>query len=306
MNVARLQFDELPNSVLSVLNSHSLCSTRDFLSLWQAAGGRPVCWLVDKSGDFKAALPGVEFGRWPLARFQAGPDGLFAQFVSRSRPISSDTAGRIVEAVLNHGYAKVFVSDFQRILDAPVSLRSVVSTTAIVDISSEDWLPPDKKLQSELRKAEREGAIVRSLEPKRDLDGFLQLTAEVEMQSGRSSRYDQSFYESLGRLTTGDNRIVWNVVEWEGRIIAAQIFLVDRDTALYWQSFVDRDYSHTKATQYLLWSSAHRMRTFGVKRLNLGLSPHGADGLYRFKEKWGGEEYTYPVYMAASRLGRMF
>jgi hypothetical protein len=48
------------------------------------------------------------------------------------------------------------------------------------------------------------------------------------------------------------------------------------------------------------------MRTSGVKRLNLGLSPHGAEGLHRFKEKWGGQEYTYPVHAAFSMLGRMF
>jgi hypothetical protein len=230
MNVARLQLDELPNSVLSVLNSHSLYSTRDFLSLWQAACGRPVCWLLEESDDFKAALPGVEFGKWPLARFQAGPDGLFAQFVSLSKTIPAATAGMILEAVLNHGYAKVFVSDFQRVVETPASVRCAQSTAAIVDISNEDWQPPDKKLQSELRKAEREGAVVRPLEPESDLKGFLRLTIEVEKQSGRRSRYSRSFYEGIARLAEADNRIVWNVVEWEGRIVAAQIFLIDRDT----------------------------------------------------------------------------
>ncbi len=74
--------------------------------------------------------------------------------------------------------------------------------------------------------------------------------------------------------------------------------------ALAWQIFFDKQFASLKANQFLLHQAATMLADRGISILNLGGSPAGIQTVVDFKEKWGAEQYRYPMYYRKHGLGR--
>lgn len=308
MNTHRASIDELASESVACLSSHSLYASRVFLDIWRSMGGRPTVWVVEQDSEIIAAMTAVEFGRGPLARLQVMPDGLPGKMIHWGGPSDLNAASEraLFDSVRSFGYTKVYFTDFDTRLTVPEGYDTVTCETAVVDFADPDWLPPDKKLQSEIRKAERDGVEPTAFDAERDLDGFLALTRATERRHGGSVRYNDDFYRALAEAATGDDRILWTVVRDSESLAASHIYFRDGENALYWQSCLDKEKSHLKPNQALLFDASRRLRAAGVRRLNLGQSPPQAEGLEIFKQKWGGISYRYPCYVYKSLLGKIW
>lgn len=307
MNVHRLSIDELSSESAALLSQQSFFSSRSFAEVWRGMDGRPVVWLAETGGDVFAMMTAVEFGIGPLARLQSMPDGLPGGVVlnDNHKEHHSEIAKALFKSVRSFGYTKVFVFDYHTTLTVPDGFDTVTCETSVIDISAPDWLPPDKKLQSEIRKAQREGVTVEFFDSARDLDQFIELTRSTERRHGDSPRYGDRFFAALADLAGRDDRILWTVVRDGDSLAASHIYLCDRSDALYWQSCLDKGQSAKKPNQALLFDAVEQLRAAGVTRLNLGQSPPEAEGLDQFKSKWGGKTYRYPSYVYKSLLGRL-
>ena len=296
----------LPDTLAARLESFFFTS-RGFLDLWRHVGGRPVWWIAEATGKTVAVMPGVEFGRKPLARFQSMPDGCYGRVVLDGSSPGKETelAGSILEAVCDHGYAKCFVTDFDGSFPNSDSLDAVPSTTLLVDISEPDWLPPDKKLQSEIRKAQREGVAIERFDRRRHMEAFLTLMQQTEARHNRAPKYDEAFFAALADLAERDDRVVWHIVEHEGRPAASHINLVLDKSVLNWQVYFDKEFSFLKANQIMLVKLADEMRERGIGTLNMGQSPIDAEALQSYKQKWGGVEHEYRTLTARKGIGRL-
>jgi hypothetical protein len=234
------------------------------------------------------------------------PDGLFAKLVPVSDKTSRDAgAAAILDAIRSEGYAKVYITDYDHALSVPDGYHRASSETSVVDISSPDWEPPDTTLRSEIRKAEREGVVIQEFDRKNHLAGFLHLLRKTESRHARSAKYPDEFFVALADLAHMDRRIVWRMVEYDGRPATSHIYFHDGEHLLYWLSCFDKEFSFLKVNQYMLFSTAREMTELGVRFLNLGQSPPEAETLSAFKMKWGGRPYSYPTYTLLSLLGRM-
>ncbi|MCB2229734.1 GNAT family N-acetyltransferase [bacterium] len=307
MNIHRVSIDELADESVACLSSSSLYSSRTFLDIWRRMDGRPTVWVAEQDSEIIAALPAVEFGRGPLARLQAMPDGLPGKIIywSDSSSLNPEAELQLFGAVRSFGYTKVYFTDFNTALTVPNEYDTMTCDTAVVDITDPNWMPPDKKLQSEIRKAERDGVLAAQFDAERDANDFIALTRATERRHGDSPRYTDDFYRALARAAAQDERMLWTVVRDGDNLAASHIYFRDGENALYWQSCLDKDRSHLKPNQALLVDAVQRLRAAGVRRLNLGQSPPEAEGLEVFKQKWGGISYRYPCYVYKSLLGKI-
>lgn len=306
MKVTRLTADQIDEDVLESLTGDSLLQSKPFASLWECTAGKVIFWAAWQDSEIVALLPGVEFGMRPMRRFQAMPDGLGGGILMRSQntTLHDQATGAILKAVAEAGYLKVYITDFDNRLKLPSDYSLLPCSTTLVDISDADWMPPDRKLQSELRKAEREQVIIQPFRPESHLKDFTILMEATERRHERKPKHTARFFEALAKLDATDDRIIWLWCEQDGHPVVSHICLVDGKTALHWQVCYDKAYSFLKANQYMLLQLISRLKKLGVTHLNLGASPPDAEGLIEYKSKWGGERYEYNCYVYKSWLGR--
>jgi hypothetical protein len=289
------------------MNSTSFLGSPAFARVFRTIGGRDVYWVAQLNGQPVAALTAVEFGHKPLKRLQSMPDGLYSSLVmlddsGRNAP---DAAKAILEAIAGAGYAKLYVNDFYGQLVGANACETIDCYTTLVDIARPGWRPPDKKIRSEIRKAEREGIRLLKFDPGRHFHKFLALMEGTERRHGRQPKYSAEFFGTLAELAREDERIHWVYVDADSQAAASHIYFVENDMVLNWQIYFDKAFSHLKPNQYILFHTALKLAGQGVTTLNLGASPAGADGLVEQKQKWGGRAFRYPCYCAKSMLGHL-
>ncbi len=305
MRVVRHMLKGFAADVIAHCIGDSLLASSGFMSLWRFQGGTPVIWTAVEDNAVVAILPGVEFGMSGVKRFQSMPDGLYTRLYTSEEPVD-DLSPRILDAIAKAGYSKTYLFDFYQSLGRHDSFEIVKHETSVLDISSPAWEPPDKKIQSEIRKAEREGISVSSLVPGRHLDRFLVLMRETEARHNRDQKYSDDFFRGLAELSKKDDRVVWLWCEHEGEGAASHIFLIEGNMALHWQVYFDKRFSFLKPNQYILFTQAKKLHARGVTRLNLGASLPEASGLKAYKEKWGGETVSYLSLVRRSGIGKLF
>lgn len=306
MKVTRLTADRIDEDLLKSLTGGSLLQSKSFASLWETSGGKVVYWAAWMDSEIVALLPGVEFGMRPIRRFQAMPDGLGCRILSRTKnaTLHDQAAKAIFDTVAKAGYLKVHITDFDNGLKMSTAYSVLPCSTTVIDISAADWAPPDRKLRSEFRKAEREQVMVRPFHCESHMGSFIRLMQATERRHKRNPGYSAQFYEALAELESRDDRIIWLWCEHDGQPVVSQICLIEGNTALGWQVGSDKMFSSLKANQYMLWHLIGELKRCGVQRLNLGTTPHDAHGVSHYKSRWGGERYEYNCYVYKSWLGR--
>ncbi len=307
MKATRLTSNDLPLEIKQRANTQTFFGSTGFAGLWRAVGGRDIYWVVESGGKPIALLPSVEFGVGPARRLQVMPDGCYSRItiMSDSPPDRQKLAATLLSAMASAKYSRLWIYDYFREFADLEGFTKMECETTLVDISTPDWLPPDKKLQSEIRKAEREGVEAVELDINKHLDQFLHLMSHTEKRHGRRGKYRMAFFEALAELAQTDDRIYWPLIEAGGEAAASHIYFVEGDMVLNWQVYFDKRFSYLKPNQYLLYTTARRMASRGVGTLNLGASPDDADSLKAYKEKWGGTGYRYRCYHAQSGLGKI-
>ncbi len=298
-----MQFERLTEIDTGIIDqlcdSGSIFSHPSFATVWSAQGGKPVWWVARHDGQVSMVLPGVEFGRRPVTRFQAMPDGCYAD------PVGVSLSPQLLAALRRDGYLRGIIYDFDSRFPMLPGITIDGHCSRVVDISSPDWEPPDSNLRSEIRKAARDGVTVRKLKPESDLPRVVELAKANADHHGQVMRYRPSFYDALAGLAKDSPLVRWYVAEYDNGIIASHIYLVHHQQLVYWQANVDRDYADRRPNQFITDTAIREGRVSGLTKLNLGATPPHAEGLHFYKQRWGGEEVHYRSLRWQSFLGRM-
>lgn len=278
MKVTRQPFDATLRAEVDRLAGRRFFASMGFAALWRQLGGRPVVWLVETDGRVAAALPGVEFGRGPLTRFQSMPDGCYGGLlVDPGLAADRLPIGRAaISALTRHRYAKAFVFDFYGTIDDPSPFGATWEETTLLDIAAPGWLPPDRKLHAQVRKAEREGIRLERFDWRRHHERFLPLMNGTEFRHGRRPTYSADFFRALAALADEDERVQWVWCEHEGRAACSHIYFLEDGVLQGWQIYFDKRFSFLKPNQYIRFTMCRRMAALGVERMNLGGTPENA------------------------------
>ncbi len=234
------------------------------------------------------------------------PDGCYSSIFTNDNSETNKFKSELLKAVLSYGYQKIFIYDFDNSISGAEGYERLLGQTTLVDVSSSDWQPPDKKLLSEIRKAERENVIVEKFHFEKHFDKFISLMKNTEERHDRKPKYSDSFFKALAKLAENDERILWSWCEHDGCAVSSHINFIEQNQILNWQVYFDKQFSSLKANQKMLFGLAQTARVHNKKYLNLGASPIETPTLIEYKNKWGGETREYICYLHKTLLGKIF
>ena len=144
--------------------------------------------------------------------------------------------------------------------------------------------------QRAIRRAEREGVVVRPLEGAAGLREFLALHVTLRKQKYRLLAQPPAFFEAVARHF--DEAAGWFPLgAFLGeRLVAATIYLRWGDTLYYKFNASALDALHLRPNGLLVWAGMTLARALGCHALDLGPSDDDQPGLIRFKRQFGAEE----------------
>ena len=166
MKIVCFRGTDVPEDTVRALAGHSFLASEQFASVWTARGGSRVVWGVETQGRLTAVLPGIEFGRRPVRRFMAMPNGLYGRLclAPEYEALREGIATKLMEAIGGGEYIKAYLFDyFDEILPSHVKAEADEQTAWVIDIGAADWRPLERNLRQEIRKASREGLTVRKI-----------------------------------------------------------------------------------------------------------------------------------------------
>jgi hypothetical protein len=305
MQVQSGPFSLLPEKTAKQLLAASVLNSPGFLNLWRAMKGEATYWIVSDDDDSVMLATGsVSFNRPLMRTVQFGPDGLY--FLPLLSPMSEEKAEQAKEilwATACDRYQRVYLTDFSSKMNGLTRGKSVRCETLIASIDSAEWMPPDKKLQSEIRKAEREQLVREPFDLDRHFDRFMKLMFQTESRHGRKPKYNEPFFSALAELAMTEPRLDWTVALDDDRMAASHINLFEGGMLINWQVYYDKQFSSLKPNQYLLIDSIRHGFDRGIRRVNFGATPDEAEGVRVYKEKWGGVPRQYEIMIARRGLG---
>ncbi len=304
MKADRYLIDEIPADQWTGLTGEGFFVSRAYARLWETMGGRAVAWAVEAEGRLVSLLPGVEFGRGPLTRFQSMPDGGYGGIYHALEKERDHCEALLLEAIVRRRYLKTFIFDFYRTISGPGQFSRETCQTTLVDISEPGWVPPDEKLLSQIRKAKREGIMVGRFSWDDHHAAFLELVVHSEKRHGQKPRFSPDFFAALARVADQDDRVRWIWCEHDNRPACSHIYLTENGVLQGWQIYFDKAFSFLKPNQYIRFTMCREAARQGITRLNLGGSPDNAPGLKYYKERWGGETSDYYCYFLKRGLSR--
>ena len=305
MNAYKAQLTDFPVTVLDSLGKDSFFASGTFARLWETKGGCPVVYYLQEGNDIVAYLPGVEFGPWFLRRFMSMPDGCYGGVFCHPDHLAhrAEFTGRLLDKVLSAKYIRTFIFDFDGDIAQDKRFNEIPLQTTLVNISNPDWLPPDKKLQSQIRKAEREGIVVQGMDWLQHGDGFMKLMELSEKRHNRKPAYSGSFFQELYNASVNNPKIHWVWCEYKNQGVCSHIYIIERGVLQGWQIYFDKEFSFLKPNQYIRYTTCRMMAQRGIKWLNLGGTPETAPGLSYYKKRWGGEVISYRGLVNKQGLG---
>lgn len=120
------------------------------------------------------------------------------------------------------------------------------------------------------------------------------------------------FFEMLGERLIAPGRGFVSIANYEGQPVAAALFIGHNGTLVAKYGASDPDHSDLGAGHLIDWDSMVAGCIEGYKRLDLGRTDFGADGLRYYKVSWGAIEYplsyshvssTPPMSAGVPRMG---
>jgi len=177
--------------------------------------------------------------------------------------------------------------------------------TLVLDLSlsEEDLLAGmHAKTRYNVRLAERKGVGVRFSSEKKDMDGFLKLTREVQGR-GHFHFHPDKYYRVMREVLGKEGTMEMAVAEYEGEVIVVHLLISFGDVMTYVHGASGSVKREMMAPHLLQWESIKRAKSKGMERYDFfGVAPerggeidkaHPWAGITRFKLGFGGEQVNY-------------
>lgn len=178
--------------------------------------------------------------------------------------------------------------------------------TFVLDVTQDEssLLARMDGVERKIRKAAREGVVVREVRSEEELGAYCRLSRETSTRiRGRWAYTDfpDAFFRMLFR-TLASGGAARFYVAWAGQEpLAGCLFLCSADTMLYYLggSTRDRDLTMKQAPAAIFWHAIREAKRLGLSRFDFGGCTPTDDpgdpryGVYAFKKRWGGRLETF-------------
>ncbi|GAB3446328.1 GNAT family N-acetyltransferase [Massilia solisilvae] len=175
--------------------------------------------------------------------------------------------------------------------------------TLVVDLSAgvdATWASFEGRARNMTRKSEKAGVVARTVTPDEAWIGaYYEMLRATFGRQGLAVPHPLSFYRQMIALSAAGNaRCV--AAEFEGRMVAACIFLVDRARMLYLSGVANEQGMTLAATSLLQWHAIREAIEAGVTEYDMG--GLGVPSIDKFKRSFGGRDFAHHRWTYRSRL----
>jgi hypothetical protein len=207
-------------------------------------------------------------------------------------------------------FSRISITDFDRnfsMLIEPFLTHTVTFTHIIYLNGDQEHTPPDRKINGHIRAGHRADSKIEIVRSKNQLNEFYRLYEMTEKRHGSiKPLYSKHFFASVLKHLGDSDMLYWNCLMSDGKMIGSCINFIYNGSLFNWQTVSNYEYRHLKPNHLLLSESIRIGIDRGVKRINLGASPHYAHSLIDYKERWGGIKVEYDSYLSDSWFRHMF
>lgn len=154
------------------------------------------------------------------------------------------------------------------------------------------WQGLHSSARRAIRKAEREGVVLRTAERKEDLRAFFELHLGVRKYKYRLVAQPYRFFENIWHHIIETQQGLLMVAVYQGEIIGGVLFLIWKNKLYYKFNASDPVYLCLRPNDLLIWEGIKHGKAQGYDYLDFGLSDWDQEGLVRYKRKFASEEKT--------------
>ena len=150
------------------------------------------------------------------------------------------------------------------------------------------WAGLSSSARQNVRKAERNGVVVREARSLEAVHTFHRMHLQLRKSKYHLLAQPVAFFENLHQLFAPSERLTVLLAEVQGASVAGNFFLEWGDTLYY--KFNASVESTLGANDLLMWEGIRLGRRRGLARLDFGLSDLSQPGLVRYKRKYATQE----------------
>jgi CelD/BcsL family acetyltransferase involved in cellulose biosynthesis len=297
--LAVANWDEL----VTVLPGHSFFHSSAWArTLEESYGYKPVYFAMVENGAIRALLPMMEVDSW-----LTGKRGVSLPFsdvcevlpgeVGRVAPRAPDYDATLLEQAIQHGrengwkYFEVrgAISD-ARGAGRPTSSEFFGHTLELSRDEEKIFGGFESSVRRAIRKAEKSGVKV---EISRSLDGVKEFYALhcLTRQKHGTPPQPFSFFVNFHRNVIAHNLGFVVIARFEGRPVAASVFVHFGTKAIYKYGASDENFQNLRGANLVMWHAIQWYARAGFDRLDFGRTEKANEGLRRFKLGWGASEH---------------
>ena len=164
-----------------------------------------------------------------------------------------------------------------------------------------------KRTQYTLKKFDRTGVVVERRADAEAMASFIKLNYVTRQKHGIPPQPDR-FFELFHTMLIAEGLGHIGVARFEGKAIAASVFLHYKGDIYHKYNASDESYLHLSANPGILWDTLRWGCVQGYRMADLGRSDRDGEGLIKYKRGWGAEEtvlryYRLPPGVVKSRGG---
>jgi len=284
-------------------------------------GFRPAYFIVPEGSGLALMMPLMEVAS-PLT----GRRGVSLPFTDQCPVAASDAElwEQAVQAAVCHGETRrwryIEWRDAGRLDEAlPASEAFYVHEVDLTASAEKLFTSLSDNNRRNIKKAQREGAIIAVGSSPKDIDEFYRLNLVTRKRHGLPPQ-PHPFFRNVHEQVLAKGQGIVVSASYQGRVVAASVFLHFGKRAIYKYGASDLAYQHLRPNNLIMWEAMTWYGARGFETFSLGRTEMDNPGLLQFKRTWGGKErmaryhrydlrkgdYVPAPPPASARFGRLF
>lgn len=153
-----------------------------------------------------------------------------------------------------------------------------------------------------IKKAEKSPLEVREGSVEKDMKIFFHLQSITRKKHGLPPQ-PYSFFKNMWKILHPQQFLQLLLVRYQGKDIAAMVFLKYKDTMYYKYGASDNRYLAHHPNHLLMWKAIEHACQEGFRFFDFGRTAPEDKGLMDFKKRWGSLELGLPYFFYPHRMG---
>jgi hypothetical protein len=277
---------------ISAHANHSIFHSASWAKVLEDTYGyAPVYLTARNDGGDRALLPLMEVDSWLTGR-----RGIALPFTDDCPPLYNENASakRLISDAFELGKSRrwktiEFRGGRELFPDAPASISFFGHSLNLSGNEDELFARLESSVRRAIRKSEKSGVTVNAEQSLEAIKIFYSLQCQTRRKHGLPPQ-PFAFFQNIWRQIVSKDLGMIVVARNQNAPVAASVYFQWGAHAIYKFGASDESFQQLRGANLVMWEAIKQMARRGAKKLNLGRTSVGNEGLRRFKLGWGAEE----------------